>query len=191
MRGIRRETGRKLIHVASVAVPLFVWFVPRGIALGVLAGIVTAALLTEWSRARIRWARYQFLRRTRALLRPHERKGFAGATYMAIAYLLAVLIFPKPVAVAAMLFNGLGDAAAALVGRRWGRHRMRWGKSWEGFGAGLIVNLCIGLLIPGISLFGAVIGAVAAAVLEFAPLPLDDNLRVTLGGAVGVWVGMG
>ena len=46
------------------------------------------------------------LRGTREMLRGHERLGLAGATHMAVAYLLALLIFPKPVAVVAMLFVG-------------------------------------------------------------------------------------
>ena len=66
---------------------------------------------------RLRWPRYHFLRLTRTMLRPHERRGLAGATYMAVAYAAAVLFFPKPIAVMAMLFNGFGAAGvyAALA----------------------------------------------------------------------------
>jgi dolichol kinase len=87
-----------------------------------------------------------------------------------------------------MLYNGLGDASAALVGKRFGRHRTSWGKSWEGFAAALSVNLAIGLLLPGIPVPAALLGALAGAVLEFLPLPFDDNLRVTLGGAAAIWL---
>jgi dolichol kinase len=182
---MRREIYRKLIHLATVAVPLLVWVVPRPFALAVLGTAVVVALAVEAARRQVRWARYHFLRRTRTMLRPHERHGLAGATYMVIAYLLALLLLPRPLAVAAMLYNGLGDAAAALVGRRWGRHRTAWGKSWEGAGAALAVSLLVGLLIPGVPLAAALLGALAAASLEFLPLPLDDNLRVTLGGGRG------
>ena len=88
-----------------------------------------------------------------------------------------------------MLYNGLGDATAALVGKRYGHWRTRWGKSWEGFAAGLAVDLAVGLAVPGISLSGALAGAVVAATIEFLPLPLDDNLRVTIGGGVGILIG--
>ncbi len=188
---VRREVYRKTLHTASIALPLFVWLVPRAVALAVLVSLVLVALLVEVARKRSRWARYHFLRRTRTLLRPRERRGLAGATYMAIAYTLAVFLFPKPVAVAAMLYNGLGDAAAALVGRRWGRLRIWRGKSLEGAVAGLVVMLLIGVLLPGIPPGAAVVGAVTAALLELADLPPDDNLWVTLGGAVGLWVGLG
>lgn len=186
---MKRELYRKSIHVASVGVPLLVWLLPRGAGVALLAAAVAVALAVELARARVRWARYHFLRRTRTLLRPHERRGLAGATYMAIAYLVALLLFPKPIAVAAMLYNGLGDAAAALVGKRWGRHRTSWGKSWEGAAAAVVVNLLAGLAVPGVGTTAAVLGAVAAAILEFLPIPLDDNPRVTLGGGGAAWVG--
>ena len=183
---IARELARKAIHVASAVLPLLVWLAPRWLALAVLLPAAAVAVAVDWTRLRYRAPRYWFLRYTRRMLRHHERRGFAGATYMAVAYALAVVAFPRPMAVMAMLFNGLGDAAAALVGRRFGRRRTAWGKSWEGFSAGLAVNLGVALAIawlaPGLPLAAAVAGAVAAAVLEFLDLPIDDNVRVTLGG---------
>jgi dolichol kinase len=187
---MRRELGRKVFHVGSVALPVFAWAVPRPVGVVVLGGIAAVAVAVDHARLRYRVPRYYFLRATRTLLRRHERRGFAGATYMAVGYAVALAVFPLPVAVAGMLYNGLGDAAAALVGKRWGRHRTAWGKSWEGFAAGLATSLAVGMVVPGISPAGAVLGALAAATLEFLPLRLDDNVRVTLGGALACWAGM-
>jgi dolichol kinase len=187
--GLDREGARKALHVASVGLPLLAWLLPHAVALAGLAALAAGAVVADAVRLRLRPARYLFLRHTRTLLRVHERRRVTGATYMAVAYALAALLFPLPVAVAAMLYNGLGDAAAALVGKRYGRRRTRWGKSWEGFAAGLSVDLAVGLLLPGISLPGALLGALVAATIEFLPLPLDDNLRVTLGGGVGMLLG--
>ncbi|HEX6912782.1 MAG TPA: hypothetical protein VF142_20410 [Longimicrobium sp.] len=191
---MKRELARKAIHVSSTAVPLLVWLLPRPAAVAVLVPVAGLAVAIDVARHRIRPFRYHFLRRTRSMLRPHERRGLAGATWMALAYAAALLLFPKPVAVAAMLFNGLGDAAAALVGKRWGRLRTAWGKSWEGFAAGLATDLAVGLgmwmLAPAaVPLAGAVLGAIVAASVEFAPLPLDDNVRVTLAGGAGIVLG--
>lgn len=184
-----REVGRKGFHVASVALPAFAWFAPRPVAMAVLGALAVTAVAVDLARLRYRLPRYWFLRATRTWLRGHERRGLAGATYMAVAYALAFALFPRPVAVAGMLYNALGDAAAALVGKRYGRHRTAWGKSWEGFAAGLAVCLMAGLALPGIPLAGALLGALAAATLEFLPLPVDDNLRIVLGGALGCWLG--
>jgi dolichol kinase len=192
---MKRELARKAIHVSSTAVPLLVWLLPHPVAIALLVPVAVLALAIDLARHRIRPFRYHFLRHTRTMLRPHERRGLAGATWMAIAYAAATVLFPKPVAVAAMLFNGLGDAAAALVGKRWGRHRTAWGKSWEGFAAGLATDLAVGvgvwMLAPdALSLGAALLGAVVAATVEFAPLPLDDNVRVTLAGGAGIMLGL-
>ncbi len=191
---MRRELARKAIHVSSTAVPLLVWLVPRPAAIAVLVPVAVLALAIDVARHRIRPVRYHFLRRTRTMLRPHERRGLAGATWMVLAYAAALLLFPKPVAVAAMLFNGLGDAAAALVGKRWGRRRTAWGKTWEGFAAGLVTDLAVGVAMwmiapAAVPLAGAVLGALVAASVEFAPLPLDDNVRVTLAGGAAILLG--
>jgi dolichol kinase len=192
---MKRELARKAIHVSSTAVPLLVWLLPRPLSIALLVPVAVLALAIDLARHRIRPFRYHFLRRTRTMLRHHERRGLAGATWMAVAYAAAVVLFPRPVAVAAMLFNGLGDAAAALVGRRWGRHRTRWGKSGEGFAAGLAVNALVAvgvwMLAPGVvSLGAALLGALVAATVEFAPLPLDDNVRVTLAGGAAIMLGL-
>jgi dolichol kinase len=184
---LRDEVVRKLIHVATVAIPVLVWVLPSAAAFALLTVGVVAAVAVEIARSRVRWARYHFLIRTRRLLRYGERRRFAGATYMAFAYFAAFVLFPRPVAVLAMLYNGLGDTAAALVGKRWGSHRMSWGKSFEGAAAAFFVNAALGAAIPGISLAAGLVGAAAAATLEFLPLPLDDNIRTTLGGGVALW----
>jgi dolichol kinase len=191
---MKRELARKAIHVSSTAVPLLVWLLPRPAAIALLVPVAVLALAIDIARHRIRPFRYHFLRHTRTMLRHHERHGLAGATWMALAYAAAVVLFPRPVAVAAMLFNGLGDAAAALAGKRWGRHRTAWGKSWEGFAAGLAVDALVAagvwmIASSTVPLGAFLLGALVAATVEFAPLPLDDNVRVTLAGGAGILLG--
>lgn len=190
---MKRELARKSFHMATVAIPLLVWVVPRDLALWTLGTAAVLWLAADLARLGVRPFRYVFLRMTRTMLRHHERHGLTGGTYMIVSYAVALLLFPTGVAVAAMLFNGLGDAAAALVGKRWGRHRTSWGKSWEGFGAALAVCVMVGLAVarvdPALTAAGALLGALVAAAVEFAPLPLDDNVRVTLGGGAAAWLG--
>lgn len=188
---LRRELLRKRLHISTAIVPVLVWTLPQEASLAMLGGATALALLIEWARVRVDWVRYWFFRITRVMLRRHERDRISGATYMVVAYLLAFLLFPLPVAVAAMLYNAFGDAAAAVAGRRWGRYRTAWGKSWEGAAAGAAVNVGVGLVVPGIGVGAAVVGGVVAAAVEFLPLPLDDNLRVTLIGGLALWVATG
>jgi dolichol kinase len=187
---VRYELYRKSIHLATILLPFLVWIEPRRLAIAMLAALTAVALVVEWARFRVEWVRGHFVRLTGPMLREHEHARLAGTTWMAASYLAAVVLYPRPVAVAAMLYNGLGDAAAALVGRRWGRHRASWGKSAEGATAAFLVCLGVGLLVPGLTSGAALLGAVFAATLEFLPLPLDDNVRVTLGGGLGLWLGL-
>jgi dolichol kinase len=182
------ETWRKAIHVGTIVAPLLVWILPGQVATPLLVTAVAVALALEWARAEVRWVRRLFLTRTRRLLRPHERRSVSGATWLAVGYLLAYLLFPLPIAVAAMLYGGLADAAAGLVGRRWGRWRVAWGKSAEGAIASFATCLLIGLAIPELGPLAAMLGAAAAALVEFLPLPGDDNLRVTLLGGGALWL---
>lgn len=188
---LRAEGYRKVIHVASAALPALVWILPRPAALALLGATAGAALAIEAARRYIRPFRYAFLRGTRYLLRARERAGLSGATWMAIAYLVAAIVFPLPVAVAAMLYNAFGDGLAAMVGKRWGRHRIPGGKSIEGAAAGFAANFFVGLAVPGIPLPAALIGGAAAALLEILPIPIDDNVVVTLGGGVVLWAVLG
>jgi dolichol kinase len=185
--GRRSELYRKVIHVGTVGAPLLLWVLPRPLALTLLGGAAASAILIEYARSEVRWVRYHFLSRARYMLRHRERRAVSGATYMAIGYFVVAVLLPRPVAVVAMLYNGLGDAAAALVGKRWGRHRTAWGKSWEGAAAGFGVNFACGLLVPGIPPRAAAAGALVATLLEILPFPLDDNLRITIGGGAALW----
>ncbi|MFW6303540.1 MAG: hypothetical protein ACOC2L_02870, partial [Candidatus Sumerlaeota bacterium] len=78
-----------------------------------------------------------------------------------------------------------GDPIAALVGKRWGRHKLPVvkEKSWEGSLASLALCLFLGAALTfgpetrgmGLAFGVAAIGALAFAVTEALPIPLDDN----------------
>jgi len=96
--------------------------------------------------------------------------------------LLAVEIFPRPIAAAALGFTVLGDSFAALVGKAWGRHRF-FGKTFEGTAAGLIACLLWSWFLVATGFLTwpvALAGALVASLVEMLPIPLDDNLGITL-----------
>jgi dolichol kinase len=86
---MKREIARKAVHLSSVVVPLAVWALPARVAVPALIATAALALIVEAARRYHRPFRYLFLRRTRTMLRPHERRGLAGATWMALAYAAA------------------------------------------------------------------------------------------------------
>ena len=133
-----------------------------------------------------------------AFFKPREKRSPTAATYLALASLLVLFLFGREIAALALLFTALGDPAAGIVGTRYGRLRIRvlgrrlGGKSVEGtlafFAAGTAVAL--GLWAAGVygTLWPALAGAAGAALVEFLPIPVEDNVTVPLASAAVMWL---
>ncbi|MGZ8470402.1 MAG: hypothetical protein ACXW61_12450, partial [Gemmatirosa sp.] len=164
----------------------------RELLAALLGGALVVALAVEVMRRRMPGVRDAFERALGVLLREHERGRWSGATWMLIAYLLAVALFPRAVAVAAMLAVALGDAAAAIIGRWAGARRARRsptpslaGKTWAGTVACGVATVLGALLVARLAPGAALACAVAAALAERPRGPLDDNVRVALAAGGG------
>ena len=134
------------------------------------------------------------------VLRKKEKApGFhlTGATYVLAAAIVVTLLFPKPIAITALVIILVADSAAALVGRRYGKIRVL-DKSAEGSVAFLVTAL---LCVIAIALFtgfherfalGGLIASVVSTAVELSAnlLPFDDNLSITLAAASSMWLVM-
>ena len=125
------------------------------------------------------------------ILREHESADFAGASYILSASVFTILLFDKRVAVAAISFIILGDIAAALIGRKFGKTKIKWSlannrinwnnrKSLEGSLSCLIMCLLVAMVVPHLPLWVGITGALIATVVEGISLPIDDNFSVPL-----------
>ena len=184
----RAELRRKAIHMAFVIVPITLlhpwlpWPQTRGEWTVLLVLLVLTALTLDLVRIHERRIGQFFRSFFGEMIRDHESTQLLGSTYLLIATLLAVDLFPRPIAAAAVGFTVLGDALAALVGRTSGRTKF-FGKSVEGTLAGFVACLAwAGYLAAGghLSWQVAVTGALVASLVELLPIPLDDNLGITL-----------
>jgi dolichol kinase len=183
MTGIGGEAARKSIHVLlSLAVAALVWRLPPTAAAATLAGATALALAIEALR-RIS-ARFDDVFRARLgpMLRPLEARRITGATTLALGYTLAVLALPGRPAVAGILFAGVADAVAAVVGRRWGRRRYAGGKSVEGSLSFFAVALAVAWTL-GLGPAAAVGVAAIVTIIEAPTLPVDDNLYLPIASA--------
>jgi dolichol kinase len=147
-----------------------------------LIALTVGAIAIDVVRIHDHRARWFFRRFFGELIREHERFNLLGSTYLLIAALLAVEMFPQRLAAAALGFTILGDGMAALVGKGWGRTRF-FKKSFEGAAGGLAA--CLGwaafLAASGVLPWSVVlVGALVASLVELLPIPLDDNLGITL-----------
>ena len=162
---LRQELGRKALHVTSGAAPLaYAAGLTRTVMLAGLGLLCALALGVELARARLPAAERIFERTTGPLLRAHERRHLVGATWLLLAFLASVLLFPPRVEIAAMLGVALGDASAAVVGLGIGRVRLRGSvKSLEGSVACCLTTFLGAWLVAGLGPGESAVGCCGSA----------------------------
>lgn len=182
------ERRRKSIHVlAAILAAAVVFFLPAAAARTILVLALALAASVETLRRRSPGVRRLFDRAVGDMLRQSETHGVTGATTLAAGFALAALLLPPTFAATGILVGGLGDAAAALVGRRWGRRRLPWDKSLEGSLACAAVAFLLACAMPGIGPAAAAATAAFTAMLELAPVPFDDNLWLAPATGLVAW----
>jgi dolichol kinase len=173
---------------SSLAAAVIALEAPIATARALLLAATAAAATVEVVRHLSPAVGRLFNRAFGTMLRNHEARGaITGATAMATGFAATVLFVPTPFAAAGILMAGIGDAAGALVGRRFGRRRIARGKSLEGSLACLAAAFASAALVPGIPWPAAAVAALITAALELAPLPWDDNLALPLLSALALW----
>jgi len=188
--------ARSLFHCGSAAVALVsVAFIPSHLIILLIAlTFATYAWSMETGRRLSPRMNAWLMRMYGSVAHPHERYRINSATWYATALVLLALFASRPATMAALAVLGVADPIAALVGRRWGRHALRAGRSLEGtlafvasgtLVAALVLALAGAFSLPRIALF-ALLAGVSGAVAELLAKRLDDNLTipVAVGGVV-------
>lgn len=174
---------RKGTHMGALVIPGGYYFLhlDRPQMLSIMVPVTVAMILIDIARLR-QWLFWKaFARRILSpVIRRHEMAGdFTGATYILLSVCLTVALYDKPIAIAAMAFIIVGDTLAALVGRRFGRHRFG-NKSVEGSLACLVGTVIVAVLMPDLPMGIRLLGAVVATIVEALPLGIDDNITVPI-----------
>ncbi len=173
------EFLRKITHLSGLFLPILYILFDRSIMLVVGGSLVGIAIGVELAKRIFPTFSNYFFHYLKPLLRSHEKQGaITGATFYIISVFLCILIFDKPIAITCIFFITLGDTAAALVGKRWGRTKLIGNKSLEGSAACFVV--CLLITVFSINPIVGIMGAFFATLTELLPLRIDDNLTVPL-----------
>ena len=186
MNDLVKEIGRKLFHTLALAFLAAYWLIgyPRIIPWALAWSAFVAA--AETARLRLPGLNERLLPFFGGIYREDERRRLTGIFYTSFGALAVFVFFgDKPRIVAASLFYlVLGDAAAALVGKAFGRRKIAGGeKTLEGSLACFLTCLLVGRAM-GFAAFPGAAAALAATVIELLPARwFNDNLCMPLGAA--------
>ncbi|HEY6238421.1 MAG TPA: hypothetical protein VIZ68_04475 [Thermoplasmata archaeon] len=169
---------RHLLHVAG-AVVLFYYLLPAGF-FGVVSNEV--ALLLALSAVLAIEALRHIARVELPTIRPYERKRVASFAFFAVALVISVLVFPKPIAVAVVLGTALVDPLAGILRLRNGAHLTPWIAPILAYaGIAAAVFRWVGGWSWGSTIAAGVGAAVIAVVVERPESKwYDDDLGMTL-----------
>lgn len=121
--------------------------------------------------------------------RPKEKGRFGGQVFFLSGVIIAFAVFSFKIAIAAILMTIFGDMAAALIGKKYGKHYLASLKerAWEGILGEFFVNVIVGVLVffwgawnfSSLELWVIIfVMAFAATLVETVLDKLDDNLMI-------------
>jgi len=136
---------------------------------------------------------------TKSMLRNKERNAAGPQVYIITGFMFSYMLYMAGLLNIFAYFAGIliacfSDAAAALIGRRYGKHkvhhRLREPKSVEGFLAGVIVAYVIGLIFLGP--IYAIVGAIIFFCTDYFPAFTADNITnpifIPIGFQIMIWI---
>ena len=191
--------ARKAWHMfmGLFMVAMYLTVLSRSASVLILGFFLGLNLLVESLRLKIPALNERILRLWGPLMRSCEVKRMSGTPYYLSSAILAVGIFPEPIAALSILFLAVGDPLASLAGIMYGDRSIRFsnGKSLIGSLAGTTACFVVGFLflaMLGLPLHQVLVlsfvGAVAGGGAELLPLEVDDNFSIPIVSGFALWL---
>ena len=197
----KAELVRKGIHLFSLLIPVVYSFIPKKLTLEIIIPITVIFIILDLARYEVPQVSGLFYKFFGFLLRKHEvdekKHALNGATFMLISAVICIIIFPKYIMVSSFVVLILADAASAVFGKRFGRHKIfpsrGMPKSYEGSLAFIIAGVVAVTLTPKVDYLFAeyLIGIAATIVASVAEILsydiVDDNIAIPISFGLTAW----
>lgn len=191
--------ARKAWHMimGCMMVAVYMSGMSRSTGVIILGTILGWDLLMETARLRIPSFNEKIMKIWGPFMRSCEVNRLSGIPYYISAAILAIGIFPQPIAVLSILYLACGDPIASIFGILYGDRsiRLKNGKSLIGTSAGVLTCALVtffflkGYHLPDATLFALVgIGGLAGGATELLPLEVDDNFSIPVVSGFVLWL---
>jgi len=192
--------ARKMFHVITGLLIVYFYLAgtSRGTAVLILGSILGLDLLMEASRLKNPSFNEKFMKYCGSIMRVHEMDRFSSVPYYAFSSLIAIGIFPKPIAILAILYLSCGDPIASSAGILYGHRGPRFsnGKTLIGTTAGVLACALmtffylksLNISSDSTVLVASVIGGLAGGLAELLPFEIDDNFTIPIISGFIVWL---
>jgi dolichol kinase len=185
------QIARKCWHASGGSLIAFVYLlvdIPKFYFLIILGTITAFVTFFDFYRLRHPHFNRRVVKDFALFIRDVDVNSLSTMTYFLVSSWLTIFLFPRQVAILAILFLTFGDPIASFVGIKFGKTRLHWGKSIEGSLACYATCFLISMIYLGsaatqrplsVFIFSVYAGALGA-IVEVLPWKLDDNLTIPL-----------
>lgn len=191
--------ARKIWHLIMglVIVCVYMSGISRSAGIMILGSVLGLDILLESIRLRNTAWNERLLRFWGPVMREHEIKQFSTVPHYVSAAIIAIGIFPKPVAILSILYLACGDPIASFMGILYGHKGPRFsnGKTLIGTLAGVSVCICVtfiylkSLAIADTTVLAiSLIGGIAGGMVELLPFDIDDNFTIPVVSGFILWL---
>lgn len=157
-----------------------------------------ACLLYVFEQIRVNYPEkaVKFLPISRFIIRAEEQLKESAMVPYLMAVLLTIITFPKEIALVGIYTLAFADPLSAIVGIRFGKHKISETRSYEGSFAFFICTFFCSLFVlsgyyygitPSIIIISFILGC-SVTILDLFPMKIDDNLTIPLFTSSMLWI---
>lgn len=192
------QITRRLFHMAngSVIATLYLVSFSHSQMIHILGTLACLLYLSEQIRINYPETAARLLPFTKLIMRAEEQLKESAMVPYAMAVLLTIITFPKHIALVGIYTLAFADPLSAIIGIRFGKHKISATRSVEGSGAFFLSTFVVSLFVLGgynsgidatVVLISVLLGLICA-LFDLIPLKIDDNLTIPLFTAAALWL---